>query len=506
MQPAATPSHVQWSNGPETAIGTAPVAFAAPVTPAASSLQDCLNKICSGRDNCVRYSDDHGLFSYFKEWVRPLNLAYITTPAAVIRPKDSAEVSAVVKCAAKHGVKVQARSGGHSYANYGSGGLDGSISIDLENFQTVWMNTTAGLYQAHIGAGGKLGDIDDKLAPYKRTFAHGVCPGVGIGGHATIGGLGSMSRMWGSCLDHVQEVEVVIADGSIVRANKNQNADLFFAIRGAGASFGIVTNFVLSTHPEPPSVINYIYNFQFSHLPEMVDFFVAWQKLAADPTLDRRLGTEFMLHPLGARVSATWFGTEAEFKKTGIMDRLPSGNDTIALVETSWIGHLLKEAQKEALRLGDIPNAFYSKSLGFTKRDLMTKQQVAELFKWVDDAHKGTLAWFLIFDATGGAIADVPTNATAYAHRDKIFFYQSYAINVLRVSSTTRAFLENFHDKLLGYLPGVKGTYPGYVDPSLRNAQENYWLGNLPQLERIKAKWDPNDVFHNPQSVRPNSS
>ncbi|KAK3386771.1 hypothetical protein B0H63DRAFT_391881 [Podospora didyma] len=480
---------------------------AAPTVAPTVSLQDCLNAVCAGRDDCVHY-DGHGSFKYFFEWLRPLNLAYLFTPAAVVRPRTAAEVSAVVKCAAQAGVKVQAKSGGHSYGNYGLGGQDGSVSVDLVNFQDVWVNTTGNSWQAHIGAGGKLGDIDEKLVPFKRAFAHGVCPGVGIGGHATIGGLGPMSRMWGSCLDHVEEVEVVVADGRILRANNRENADLFWALKGAGASFGIITKFVMKTHPEPQEVVDYVYNFQYSHMEQMVDFFVAWQKLVADPNLDRRLGTEFMLHPLGARVSATWYGTRDEFRKTGIPNRLPSGNDSFAINENSWIGHLYKAAQKEALKLSDIPNHFYSRSLGFTRNDLLSKASVMELFKWVDEAPKGTLAWFIIFDASGGIISDLPNNATAYAHRDKIHFYQSYGLNILHMSSKTKAFLDNFHQNLLNFLPArdPHGTYPGYVDPYLKNAQEEYWMGNLPTLEAVKSKWDPQDTFHNPQSVRPKTS
>ena len=98
-------------------------------------------------------------------------------------------------------------------------------------------------------------------------------------GHATIGGLGPNSREWGTSLDHIREVEVVIADGTIVRANETQNSDLYFvcdhvalsylvvftcysqAIRGAAASFGIVTEFVFETHPEPGSAVHYSYTF-----------------------------------------------------------------------------------------------------------------------------------------------------------------------------------------------------------------------------------------------------
>ncbi|MBE3043508.1 FAD-dependent oxidoreductase [Candidatus Bathyarchaeota archaeon] len=111
--------------------------------------------------------------------------------------------------------------------NYGLGGEDGALAIDLVNLQSFSMDEET--WQAAVGAGMHLGDMDDKLhAEGKRAVAHGVCPGVGIGGHATIGGLGPSSRMWGTCLDHVVGVEVVTAEGEVVRASEEENADLFW--------------------------------------------------------------------------------------------------------------------------------------------------------------------------------------------------------------------------------------------------------------------------------------
>lgn len=111
--------------------------------------------------------------------------------------------------------------------NYGLGGSDGAIEMDLVNLQTFSMNTTT--WHATVGPGTLLGDLTTELSNAGgRAIAHGVCPGVGLGGHATIGGLGPMSRMWGSCLDHVIEVEVVTADGSILRANNETNSDIYW--------------------------------------------------------------------------------------------------------------------------------------------------------------------------------------------------------------------------------------------------------------------------------------
>jgi FAD/FMN-containing dehydrogenase len=118
-------------------------------------------------------------------------------------------------------------------------------------------------WYATFGSGTLLADLTDRLfANGQRAIAHGTCPQVGTGGHLTIGGLGPLSRQYGAALDHVEEVEVVLANGTITRANNNTNQDVFFAVKGAAASFGIVTEFVVHTEPAPGQFIQYSYQIE----------------------------------------------------------------------------------------------------------------------------------------------------------------------------------------------------------------------------------------------------
>lgn len=151
---------------------------------ALATLQDCLNDVCAGSEDCVRFADEglDILNIYQRDWVKPYNLAVDVNPEVVIRPDSADKVAATIQCAAQNGYKVQAKSGGHSYANFGLG--DGAVAIDLVNIDQYSIDNATGY--ATIGAGLRLGDIDDKLHETSRAFAHGVCPSVGIGGHATI--------------------------------------------------------------------------------------------------------------------------------------------------------------------------------------------------------------------------------------------------------------------------------------------------------------------------------
>ncbi|KAL2756526.1 hypothetical protein ACRALDRAFT_1062279 [Sodiomyces alcalophilus JCM 7366] len=462
-----------------------------------SSLATCLNAVCSGRLGCVAYPNNP---LYQVAWVDRYNLDIPVEPIAVTRPETTDEVAAFVKCAVENDVRVQAKSGGHSYGNYGAGGDDGALVIDLRNFQHFHMNRDN--WQATLGAGHKLHDVTKKLHENGgRAISHGTCPSVGLGGHATIGGLGPSSRMWGSSLDHVIEVEVVTADGEILRASETQNPDLFFALKGAGASFGIITEFVMRTNPEPGNVVEYTYTVTFGRHRDLGPIFEAWQDLVTDPDLDRRFGSEFVLHELGAIITGTFYGTKEEFEATGIPDRIPGGNKSIVIDD--WLGSVAQKAQESALWLSAISTPFSARSVAFTRDNLLTSQGINELMNYIDGAKKGTLTWYLIFDVTGGAISDVPLNATAYRHRDTVMFGQGYGVGIPKVSQRTRDFIDGIVTTIRSNVDGPLGTYAGYVDPTLENAQESYWGANLPRLEQIKRAWDPNNVFANPQSVQP---
>jgi FAD/FMN-containing dehydrogenase len=149
------------------------------------------------------------------------------TPAAIALPSTLQHISDAVACAATNNVPVQAKSGGHSYASYSTGGRNGCLVVDLENFQNVSVDAASGV--ATVGAGLRLGNL--AMAIYnqgKRALAHGTCPGVGIGGHFLHGGYGYSSRAWGLALDQIVALDVVLANGSYVHASASQYPDVFY--------------------------------------------------------------------------------------------------------------------------------------------------------------------------------------------------------------------------------------------------------------------------------------
>ncbi|KAJ5189057.1 FAD-binding type 2 [Penicillium cf. griseofulvum] len=439
---------------------------------------------------------------FYDRIVNRYNLNIPVTPAAMAFPTSSQQVAAIVKCAAEHGYPVQARSGGHSYGNHGLGGTDGAVAIDLRYLQQFSMDNTT--WQATIGAGNLLSDVTQRLYyAGGRTMSHGICPQVGSGGHFTIGGLGPTSRQFGTALDHILEVEVVLANSSIVRASDTENQDLFWAIKGAASGYGIVTEFKVRTEPDPGIAVQYVYSLEIGTPKQQAALFKSWQAFVSDPKLTRKLASTLTVLEQSMAITGTFFGTKEEYDKMNLGSRFPGANGS-AFVFDDWLGIVTHWAQDLVLRLGaGIPTNFYAKSTSWTSQTLMTPETIDKMFEYIGSVDKGTLGWFLLFDLQGGYTNVIPINATSYAHRDVLLWLQSYTLNFLgHVSQTQINFLDAL-DKIVTNENLPRAAYPGYVDPLMHSAPEAYWGTNLARLQQIKDQVDPNNLFRNPQSPSP---
>jgi FAD/FMN-containing dehydrogenase len=426
-----------------------------------SPLQTCLLAAVAGDASRVAFPSNP-LYQIIAP--RAYNLDFPVQPAAVTFPKSSVEVEKIVRCATQGGLKVQARGGGHSYGNYGArksflpsptrlmsdsheglGGSDGAIVVDMKHFRDFSIDTVTQV--ATIGAGTPLQDVTRQLHNAGgRAMAHGTCPSIGIGGHATIGGIGPTSRMWGMALDHILEVEVVLANSTTIRASATKNPDVLFAVKGAGASFGIVTEFKVRTEPEPGSAVQYSYTFNLGNAGSNANLFKEWQSLISEPTLSRKFASVFTVSHNIAVVSGTYFGSKTEFDAFQLEHRFPNSTKSSAVEFTDWQGLVAHWGEKTFLQIiTDVPAWFYSKSLSFSPQTLIPASGIDALFQYMMNQNSGTPAWFVIFDLVGGAINDVPTNATAYAHRNSLYWMQSYAATVGSVSQTTINFLDGIN-------------------------------------------------------------
>ena len=407
-------------------------------------------------------------------------------PLAVVQPLDAADVAAAVRWAAKTGVHIVARSGGHSYGGYST--VANGVVVDLQRIKSVSVSQGRAL----VGAGARLGNIYNGLATQGLAIPAGTCPSVGIGGHALGGGFGLASRAWGLASDNVVAVQIVTADGKVVVADAKHNPDLYWACRGGGGgNFGLVTRFTFRTHAVAQGSY-FVATWPWAQAADVVASFLAWAPHQPDA-----LGALCRLAagPSGPtiQVFGQFLGAETSLKSALASlgppaTKLTTGTATWLDLVRRWagcLGHPLPECA--------VPGhtAFAGASDYIAK--VPTSAQLAK-FAAVVEA-RGAASGALLIDAYGGAINRVKAAATAFVHRDVLASIQYYA-----GGAGARAWVDSSRASLE---PAVSGAaYVNYIDPDLANWEQAYYGANLARLRTVKKKVDPHNLFHFPQSIR----
>ncbi|PVH98462.1 Glucooligosaccharide oxidase [Periconia macrospinosa] len=449
----------------------------------------------------------------YAELAEPFNLRLPYKPKVIVLPTTEKHVQDGVKCANEGGFKVQARSGGHSYASFSSGGKDGSVVINLQGLHNISVDASTNV--AKVGGGVRLGNLAQGVFDQgKRAVSHGTCPGVGIGGHFTHGGYGHTSRNWGIALDHIVAVDVVLADGSLVKADFEENSDLFWALRGAADSFGIITNFYLRTQAAPEQILYFSFqwgNKLFGKQEDFTNTFLHLQEVSLNKSvIDNRISYGIYLDGVATyNLGGTFFGTAEEFNKTiapEILRTIPSPNNTI-IQEYDWISYLkfMSDVNRieEPLEGYDEHDTFFAKSITVPEKDGGLKKETLNAF--YDYIHAGApVDYFVIINLYGGpgsAINTKDTTWAAYNDRDSLWVFQNYGRTKEEKGIN---FVDGINEVIIKAQPETHfGAYLNYVDPSYtrETAHELYYGNELSaKIQALKPKYDPLSTFWNPQS------
>src|SRR5947209_1461626 len=166
-------------------------------------------------------------------------------PALIARCADVADVITAVNFGRENNLLVSIRGGGHNAG--GLGICDNGLVIDLSRIRYTHVDPEAGTVR--VGGGSTWGDVDHATHAFGLAVPSGIISTTGVGGLTLGGGLGYLTRKCGLAIDNLMEASVVLADGRLVTANEQHNADLLWALRGGGGNFGVVTSFVFKTHP-----------------------------------------------------------------------------------------------------------------------------------------------------------------------------------------------------------------------------------------------------------------
>jgi FAD/FMN-containing dehydrogenase len=423
-------------------------------------------------------------------------------PLAVLRAASAADVRRAILWARRHGIRIRARSGGHSYAGYST--VEDGLVLDLSAVDGIAVHKQ--IQSATIGAGALLIDVYARLAKAGGTIPAGSCPTVGVGGLALGGGIGFASRKLGTTADNVLALTIVTADGRLLTCDRSRHADLYWACRGGGGgNFGVVTSFRFRVHPVTQASY-FVLTWPWASVSDAV---AAWQRFApraADGLFSvLRLATGTSQPTVQA--FGQFFGSEAAL--AALLKPLRDVPGATLTTGTSAYLDLMKRwAGCKTLTTGEChpsPSGSLGRQRFAAKSDYVAKRLpaagITTLRRWLEkrQGHGGGAA---ILDSYGGAINRVSPGATAFVHRRELFSIQYYA-SIADASGDAPAlgWLRGFRSAMDPFTSGF--AYQNYIDAELVGWEHAYYGSNYPRLRRVKSKYDPDNVFRFRQSIRP---
>lgn len=397
------------------------------------------------------------------------------SPGLVVNARSTDDVVAALAFARAQDGPISVRSGGHGIS--GRSTNDGGVVIDLGAMNEVRvLDEDRGLVR--VGAGARWGDVAADLAPHSLALSSGDYGDVGVGGLATAGGIGYLSRKHGLTIDHLVGAEVVTADGRVLRVDAEHHAELFWGLRGAGGNLGIVTSFDF----EAARVGDVVLAVLLYDASDASSLLPAWGRLVEDAP--REL-TGFLTlvpgqagQPPVAQAMIVHAGDGAEVGVEAAQD---------ALAPFLGIAPVLNQQAQITPYAAVIPahgGPHAGGGLGLMRSAILPHIE-PDVASAVDGLLASGEAGMMQFRAVGGAVNDVPADATAFAHRSANFVFTV-------VGRSRRG--DRFNDLWARIEPHSVGTYLSFeTDPS--RLPVIFPEPTLRRLRALKAEYDPDHVF-----------
>ena len=421
-------------------------------------------------------------------------------PALIARPQSASDVAAAIAYARAEGLRIAVRAGGHSLPGHST--VDDGLVIDLRSLDTVEVDSDA--RTVRVGGGAALGAVDTAVQAHGLVVPVGVVSHTGAGGLTLGGGVGRLMRRFGLTVDSLLEAEVVLADGRIVRAAEDENAELFWGLRGGGGNFGIVTEFLYRAHELGPLTILAT----FHPLERAAEVLRLADQTMADPsTPDALLWTSFarrgpdiapwlppeLAGTPGLMCLIEWSGDPAEGReRLAAIEReldAPAGE----LSEVPYLG--MQTVTDELLAPGTLHA--YVKA-GFATE--LTEELLEVIVR--QGAEVGSPLSVIEVLSMGGAIDRVEPSATAFPHRGS-----RWLINVPGQwsdpadSEREVAWVRESFAALEPHLAG--GAYSNFMDDDETDSAARAYGATLERLAGIKRAYDPENVFSLNQNITP---
>lgn len=411
---------------------------------------------------------------------RVYNAVIERRPGAIVLASTASDVQKVVSVAANSGLPLAVRCGGHSFAGLGT--CDHGIVCDLSPMKEVLVDPRAGT--VGVGGGALLGDVDSAGERYGLVTPAGVVSHTGVGGLTLGGGMGYLSRRFGLTIDNLIEADIVTADGRFSRVGADEQPDLFWAIRGGGGNFGVVTKFKFRMHALGPALI------RRSTYPATATAETLMRYRDAAATAPRELTTAFLATKDELLLRVIWTGStvgaEAAVGRFAFPGGVQDPNPDMTFVE-------LQRASDELLPWG---RRYYSKG-GFLAE--MNDHVISVIADSVLEMPMPGLEVYCL--QLGGAVNDVDEDATAYSGRAGAFYWISQGVwDSPDDDEKAIAWCRRTAQRL-----GELSLQANYINEQADTgvAQSAYGEAKYRRLAHLKWQYDPTNVFRVNQNIEP---
>jgi FAD/FMN-containing dehydrogenase len=417
-------------------------------------------------------------------------------PLAVVRVSQVADVIATVNFARDNNLDLAIRGGGHSGPGFGT--LDDGIVIDFSQLRSVRVDPTIGTARAESGT--TWADFDYATHAFGLATTGGIVGSTGIAGLTLGGGIGYLARKYGLSCDNLLSADVVTADGRLVTASATENDDLFWALRGGGGNFGVVTSFEFDLHPvdtvytgvliysaDDSEQVGRAYREYLAQAPEDFGAFFGFHQGPPVPFLPE----QFHGAPVCVIVGG-WFGdpSEGEARWKPLLNAAPV------------LGSLTAELPYPMLN-GMFDVFFPRGILSYWKADFFDSLNDDILRVATDFGSRvPNISTANHFYPISGAVNRVAPDATAFAYRNEAFapsiagFWTDPA-----ETETVTSWVRDYWTALHPYSSG--GGYINFMDTDDGARTIDNYGPNWARLREVKAKWDPDNVFHVNQNIPP---
>ena len=417
-------------------------------------------------------------------------------PAVIVQCAEADDVLHALSYARENGLEISIRGGGHNIA--GSALCNNGVLIDFSHMKAIRVD--AQKRRAFVEPGATLGDFDKAVQAHGLATPVGINSITGIAGLTLGGGLGWLNRKYGLTVDNLVSAEMITADGRKIRASEDENTDLFWAIRGGGGNFGVVTQFEFKLHPVGPEILAGLLVFPIDQAKQVLQKHREFVKTAPDElniwvVIRKAPPLPFLpenVHGKEVVVLAIFYAGDIA-KGEKLIDPLRSFGDPYG--EHIGVQPYLQWQQAfDPLLMPGARN--YWKSHNLTELSDGLLDSIIEFARKLPSPHSE-----IFLALMSGAANRVPSNAMAYGHRDLQFVLNVHGRwDEAAQDETCIAWAREFFEASAPF--ASTGAYVNFMTGDEDDRVAAAYGANYDRLKQIKKKYDPENIFHNNQNIK----